>query len=263
MDNFSLKNQYTFADLVTILHILRAPGGCPWDREQTHESIRNSFLEEAYEAVDAIDHNDMVGLCEELGDVLLQVVFHVQLAEEAGAFDLDAVCDGICKKLIYRHPHVFADVRAETSAEVLDNWDKLKRREKHQETFTDTLNSVPMAFPALMRAQKVQKRAAKAGFDWEDISGPLDKLSEELNELRSAIAARSNTEEELGDLLFSAVNLARFLKLDAEQALAKATDKFIARFAKVETLVEQSGRKMDEVPSAELESVWNTVKSSL
>lgn len=263
MEKFNLKNQYTFADLISILRVLRAPGGCPWDREQTHESIRNSFLEEAYEAVDAIDHNDMDGLCEELGDVLLQVVFHVQLAQESGAFDLDAVCDGICKKLIYRHPHVFADTRADTSDQVLDNWDKLKRKEKHQDTFTDTLQSVPQAFPALMRAQKVQKRAAKAGFDWEEISGPLAKLAEETEELRVAIAEGSNIDEELGDLLFSVVNIARFLKRDAEQALTNATNKFISRFAKTEETVRSGGKTMDEATPEELDALWNKVKSSL
>lgn len=259
LENFNLKNRYSFADLVTIVRTLRAPGGCPWDREQTHESIRNSFIEEAYEAVDAIDHKDMSGLCEELGDVLLQVIFHAQIAEDSGNFDLDMVCDGICKKLIYRHPHVFADVQAETSAEVLDNWDKLKRKEKCQETYTDTLNSVPMAFPALMRAQKVQKRAAKAGLDCNDISGPMAKLSEELDKLKNVSATNTNIEDQFGDLLFTMVNLSRFLKLDAEETLAKATDKFIARFSKVEKFIEQSGRKIDEVSPAELDSIWDNV----
>lgn len=262
MDNLITKNNYTFADLISILQTLRAPGGCPWDREQTHQSIRNSFIEEVYEAVDAIDRADMAGLCEELGDVLLQVVFHAQLAQESGAFDMDAVCDGICKKLIYRHPHVFADTTAETSAQVLDNWDKLKRKEKHQNSFTETLNSVPSAFPSLMRAQKVQKRAAKAGFDWQDISGPFAKISEELDELHSAVAGNTNTEEELGDLLFSVVNVARFLNFDAEQALAKATDKFITRFAQVESVVMQSGRTLDQVSAKELDTIWNSVKLS-
>ncbi|MBQ7288391.1 MAG: nucleoside triphosphate pyrophosphohydrolase [Clostridia bacterium] len=262
MENFVLKDNYTFADLISILKILRAPGGCPWDREQTHQSIRNSFIEETYEAVDAIDNGDTAGLCEELGDVLLQVIFHAQLAEESGAFDINAVCDGICKKLIYRHPHVFSDTKADTSAQVLDNWDKLKRKEKHQDSFTDTLYSVPKAFPALIRSQKVQKRAAKAGFDWPDINGSLSKLSEESKELREAISNHTNTEEELGDLMFSIVNIARFLNIDAEQALTKATDKFISRFAAVEDLVTKSGKTMSELSLAELDSIWDSVKST-
>ena len=260
---FTFKNEYSFDDLLSILQILRAPGGCPWDREQTHSTIRNSFIEEVYEAVDTIDNNDMPGLCEELGDVLLQVVFHAQLAEQAGAFNINQVCDGICKKLIYRHPHVFSDIKVNTSDEVLDNWDKLKQKEKHQENFSDTLKSVPKAFPALMRAQKVQKRAAKAGFDWDDYTGPISKIFEETEELKEAINSASNIEEEFGDLIFSVVNLSRFLKLDAEQVLSAATDKFISRFKMVEDEVEKSGRRMDEVSPAELDSIWDSVKLSL
>lgn len=254
------KNKYNFEDLNKILQILRAPDGCPWDREQTHESIRNGFIEETYEAVDAIDHKDMAGLCEELGDVLLQIVFHAQLAEESGDFDMQDVCDVICKKLIFRHPHVFADVQANTTDQVLDNWDKLKRKEKHQDTFTDTLKSVPTAFPALLRAQKVQKRAAKAGFDWEDISGPLGKISEETAELIHAIDTNTNFEEEFGNLLFSIVNISRFLKLDAEQTLSKATDKFISRFSRVESEVKKRGKTMSEASPEELDRIWNSVK---
>lgn len=262
-DNFTFKNKYGYDDLLNIVRILRAPDGCPWDREQTHQSIRRGLIEESYEAVYAIDHNDMAGFCEELGDVLFQILFNAQIADELGAFDMQEVCDGICKKMIYRHPHVFADTSADTTAQVLDNWDKLKRKEKNQNSFTDTLKSVPLALPALLRAQNVQKRAAKAGFDWDDISGPLSKISEETEELKTAIAESSNIEDELGDLLFSVVNISRFLKLDAEEALSNATEKFIARFEKVEEAVKKSGKAMDEVSLEELDAIWDSVKSTL
>ena len=167
--DFEFKNNYEFDDLVKIMEILRSQNGCPWDKEQTHDSIRNNFLEEVYEVLDAIDRDDKTDLKEELGDVLLQVVFHTQIEKEQNGFDLSDVADGICKKLILRHPHIFGEVKADTSEKVLDNWDKIKMQEKGQKSYTDTLKSVPNAFPALMRATKVQKRAAKANFDWDDI----------------------------------------------------------------------------------------------
>ena len=227
-NDYRLDGSYSIVDLLRIIEILRGDNGCPWDREQDHHSIRNNFLEETYEVLDAIDRDDVENLREELGDVLLQVVFHSRMEEEAGRFGFKDVCDRICKKLILRHPHVFGDVRAETSAEVLNNWDEIKKKEKGQDTFTDTLNSVPRAFPALMRAAKVQKRAAKAGFDWADCAGAMDKLEEEMAELEAARTGGSAEEtlEEMGDLLFSMVNVSRFLHCDPEEALTKATDKF-------------------------------------
>lgn len=252
------KNSYGIKDLEDIVRLLRAPGGCPWDREQTHASIRRNFLEEAYEAVEAIDEEDSDHLKEELGDVLLQVFLHARMEEEAGRFSLDDVADGICKKLIYRHPHVFGDVAVSGTDEVLTNWEALKRTEKHQETYTDTLEAVARSLPALWRAEKVQKKAKKAGFDWDDSQGALDKLSEEVEELKAAVAQGTNIEEELGDLLFAAVNVSRFVKVDTEDALNAATDKFIRRFAQVEALA--GDKPMPEMTLEELDKLWDEAK---
>ncbi len=261
-NDYRLDGSYSIVDLLRIIEILRGDNGCPWDREQDHHSIRNNFLEETYEVLDAIDRDDVENLREELGDVLLQVVFHSRMEEEAGRFGFKDVCDRICKKLILRHPHVFGDVRAETSAEVLNNWDEIKKKEKGQDTFTDTLNSVPRAFPALMRAAKVQKRAAKAGFDWADCAGAMDKLEEEMAELEAARTGGSAEEtlEEMGDLLFSMVNVSRFLHCDPEEALTKATDKFIRRFAKVERLAAEKGLDMRSASMTELDKLWEQAK---
>lgn len=253
------KNSYGIKDLEDIVRILREPGGCPWDREQTHASIRRNFLEEAYEAVEAIDEEDPEHLKEELGDVLLQVFLHARMEEEAGRFCLDDVADGICKKLIYRHPHVFSTVDVSGTEEVLSNWEALKRTEKHQETYTDTLSAVARSLPALWRAEKVQKKARKAGFDWDDAQGALDKLSEEVEELKAAVAQGSNIQEELGDLLFAAVNVSRFVKVDTEDALNAATDKFIRRFAKVEELA--GDKPMPEMSLEELDKLWDQAKA--
>lgn len=259
------KDKYTLEDLRDIIKILRQPGGCPWDAEQTHKSIRAGLLEEAYEVADAIDNEDDIALCEELGDLVLQVVFHAQIALEEEKFDLDDVADGICKKLILRHPHVFGDVVAKTSDQVLDNWDLIKREEKGQKTYTDTLVSVPRAFPSLMRSAKVQKRAAKAGFDWKEVDGALDKLTEETAELKEALKTKNQADidEEFGDLLFAAVNVSRFIKTDAEEALSKATDKFIKRFSAVEKEVLALGRDMKELSLEELDAIWNSIKHKI
>ena len=259
---FEFKDAYKIEDLRRIMELLRSDNGCPWDREQNHKSIRANLLEEAYEAVDDIDRANDTDLCEELGDVLLQVVFHARMAEEEGSFTLDDVADGICKKLILRHPHVFGEVKVSDSTEVLDNWDRIKRVEKKQETALSTLDSVPKAFPALMRAQKVGKRAAKAGFDWDAVDGAFDKITEETDELRAAISSgkREDMAEELGDLLFSIVNVARFLKLDAEDALQSATNKFIDRFGRVERLAASRGLDMETAGIDALDDLWNEVK---
>lgn len=262
MVNFQYKESYGVKDLEEIVRLLRAPGGCPWDAEQTHESIRRNFLEEAYEAVEAIDEQSPMHLKEELGDVLLQVVFHARMEEELGSFDLDAVADGVCKKLIYRHPHVFGDVAVSGSGEVLSNWEDLKRVEKGQATHTDALDAVARSLPALWRAEKVQKKARKAGFDWSSIDGAVDKLHEELSEFQAAVAEGSNVEEELGDLLFSAVNAARFIHADPEEALQRATDKFIARFRRVEAMAAQENRRMEDMDPAELDTLWERAKQA-
>ena len=262
MVDFQYKDSYGVKDLEEIVRLLRAPGGCPWDAEQTHQSIRRNFLEEAYEAVEDIDEGSPEHLKEELGDVLLQVVFHALMEQEAGRFDLDAVADGICKKLIFRHPHVFGEVSVSGTGEVLSNWEELKRKEKGQATNTDALEAVARSLPALWRAEKVQKKAKKAGFDWPDVSGALDKLSEELEELKTAVAEGTNVEEELGDLLFSAVNVSRFVKVDTEEALNGATDKFIGRFRKVEEEAARQGRALEGMSLAELDKLWEHAKET-
>ncbi|MBD5143654.1 MAG: nucleoside triphosphate pyrophosphohydrolase [Ruminococcus sp.] len=256
------KNNYNIQDLREIVKILRSPEGCPWDKEQNHSSIRNDFLEEAYEAVEAIDLLDMPLLREELGDVLLQVVFHCTLAEEEQAFDFDAVCDEICRKLMIRHPHVFGSVKAETAETVLKNWDEIKKKTKHQENYTDTLNSVAKSLPALARAQKIGKRASRAGMDFENLEQACSCIPSEYDELQSAMLSGDvvHIEEELGDLLFSCVNTARHLNIDAEQALSKATEKFIRRFDGTEKLVEQDGKNMPDLPIQELDHYWNQAK---
>ena len=260
MIDFVRKNSYDLKDLEKIVSILRAPGGCPWDAEQDHKSLRRALLEESCEVIEAINEEDPDHLKEELGDVLLQVVFHADIEREEGRFDLNAVADGVSKKLIFRHPHVFGDVEVADSAEVLVNWDALKRQEKDQETYTDTLTAVAKSLPALWRAEKVQKKAKKAGFDWPDCTGAVDKLSEELDELKEAIAQGSNMEEELGDLLFSVVNVSRFLKADPVEALNTATEKFISRFAKVERMALSQGKDMAQMSLEELDKLWEQAK---
>ncbi len=262
MVEFEQKSRYSIDDLREIVRLLRSPGGCPWDKEQTHGSIRNDFLEEAYEAVEAIDLADSALLREELGDVLLQVVFHCVLAQEEQQFDFDDVCDEICKKLIIRHPHVFAQVQAEDTETVLRNWDAIKKETKGQETYADTLESVAKSLPALTRAQKVGKRAARAGMDFGDAAAAFDCVRAERAELQAAITDgdQEMMEEELGDLLFSCVNTARHLDIDAEQALTKATNKFIKRFAATEQLVQEDGKQMPNLSLEELDAYWENAK---
>ncbi|MCF0122985.1 MAG: nucleoside triphosphate pyrophosphohydrolase [Ruminiclostridium sp.] len=261
MINFEYKPSYSVEDLREIVRILRAPGGCPWDIEQTHESIRRNFIEEAYEVAEAIDEGSPDHLREELGDVLLQVLFHASIEEDAGRFNLDDVADGICKKLIFRHPHVFSQDSADTVDQVLVNWEELKRREKGQATHTDTLNSVARSLPGLWRAEKLQAKAAKAGFEWPNVGAAMDKLEEELGELQEAIAQNSNIKEELGDLLFAAVKIARFFHIDPEEALEGTCEKFIRRFSGVEAAVTAQGRSMGDLPVDELMVLWNREKS--
>lgn len=263
MVEFEQKDRYTAADLIRIVALLRAPGGCPWDREQTHHSIRMNFIEETYEAVEAIDLEDPHLLCEELGDVLLQVALHCQMEAEQGAFDFDEVCDGICKKLIYRHPHVFGDTVAATTGEVLQNWSVLKNREKGRDTARADLESVPSCLPALMRAAKVQKRAAGYGFAYPDIDAALADLESEVAELRAALAGGENLPGEAGDVLFSAVNVARMAKVDAEEALGRATARFTARVAECEALAAAGGLSLKEADPDALNRLWRAAKQHL
>ena len=271
MVDWTTKHSYDCKDLENIVRILRHPGGCPWDQEQTHRSIRRNFLEEVYEVAEAIDNEDVDGLKEELGDVLLQVYFHASIEEDAGRFTLDDVADGVCKKLIYRHPHVFGEVNVRSTDEVLSNWEELKKREKHQDTqadavdaaarTADAIEAVPHTLPALWRAEKVKKKAAKAGFDWADVSGALDKLSEELEELRAAaLDGEGDPAEELGDLLLAAVSVGRYLGADPEEALHAACDKFSARFRKTEELAAGRGLSLDKLSDAQQIALWREAK---
>lgn len=263
MVDFEYKSEYDIQDFRKIIAVLRSPEGCPWDIKQTHESIRRNLLEEAYEVCEAIDDNDPEHLREELGDLLMQVLFHSRIEEEKGVFDLDDVADAAVKKLIFRHPHVFGDVTVSGSDEVLKNWDELKRREKSQTTVTKTMDDVARSLPALWRAEKVQNKAKKVGFDWPDISGALDKLSEELEELKQALAKedKRNIEEELGDLLFSAVNVARFAGVDPEKALHGSCEKFIGRFSYIEDSAENMDKPLSEMDLDEMEELYQQSKS--
>lgn len=264
MVDFNFKTSYDMLDLIEIMRILREPGGCPWDAEQTHESIKKNLIEETYEVIEAINKDDKELMCEELGDLLMQVVFHAQIEVENGSFAFTDITDGICKKLIERHPHVFGQVDVSGVDDVLTNWDAIKRKSKGQKTTTQSMNSVPRELPALMRAAKLQKKAADVGFDWKDVSGALDKLEEEIAELKQAIRNSDslNMNEELGDVLFSAVNVSRFIKLDAEEALTAASDKFLARFSKVEDTAAKRGMDMKLLSLEELDLLWNEAKSS-
>ena len=260
MVNFQYKENYGLEDLRAIMALLRSENGCPWDKVQTHRSIRRDLLEEAYETVDAIDTGDVANLREELGDLLLQVVFHARIEEEQGSFTFDDVCDGICKKLIHRHPHVFGKLELETPDQVLATWDEVKRREKDQKSTAGAMDSVARAMPALWRAEKIQKKAAKEGFDWPDWHGARDKLTEELAELDEAIASGERMEEELGDVLAAAVNLARLLKIDPENALNGSSDRFVHRYGRMEQLAAGQGRKLDQLTLEEQEALWQQAK---
>ncbi len=262
MVNFEKKEKYSLQDLIEILRILRAPGGCPWDRAQTHLSNRRNFLEEAYETAEAFDCDDPALMCEELGDMLMQVLFNIHIEEDAGRFTTDDVTDHICRKLIFRHPHVFGDATADTSEEVLVNWDALKRQEKGQRTTADAMDSVARSLPSLWRADKLQSKAAKAGFEFPDVSGALDKLDEETRELREAVENGTNFTEELGDVLFAAVKVGRFVGVDPEDALNRTCEKFIKRFRYMEQACASRGTEMDMLPLEELTTLWNQAKSS-
>lgn len=262
MVDFQCKAHYSYDDFLEIMRLLRSPAGCPWDQEQTHGSIRRNFLEETYEVLDALDRDDAADMCEELGDVLMQVVFHAIIEEERGRFTMADVVDGVAQKMVYRHPHVFGGtLQADTSEQVLVNWEVLKKAEKGQTSTADAIEAVPHTLPALWRAEKVQKKAAKAGFDWPGVQDAVDKLSEEVDELRSALSGQGNPVEELGDLFFAAVCVSRFLNADPDDVLQAASDKFAARFRRVEALAGQQGRPMNEMTLEELKALWVQAKT--
>jgi MazG family protein len=281
------ENPDSFRRLVDIMDALLSPEGCPWDREQDHRSLRPYVIEEAHEVCEAIDDGDLEELCGELGDLGLQIVFHAALAKRTGGFTVDDIYDRICRKLIRRHPHVFADVDADNSGQVLKNWEAIKREERveknGEERPPSALDGVPVALPALQRAQRIQAKAARVGFDWGDVQPVLSKIREEFAELEVEIAPRTDEigapvhqsnpslspteklrmEDELGDLLFAIVNLSRFLGIDAEQALQGTNKKFISRFGHVEKRLAEQGRKPTEATLEEMDVLWEEAKRSL
>ncbi len=256
------EKKYTIEDLVQIMERLRGEGGCPWDAAQTHDSIKACMIEESYEAIDALEKGDDALFANELGDLLLQVVFHAQIAKERGAFDLGDVLFEICDKLISRHSHVFGADAAQNDAEALLTWEKNKQKEKGLKSTTESMRDVIAALPALTRAAKVQKKAKNVGFDWPDVSGAIEKLKEETAELEAAILSgkQEDIDEELGDLLFSAVNISRFVHTDAEESLRHATDKFIDRFAVLEQIAQEKSANLCSLPLETLESLWQRAK---
>ena len=264
MVDFQCKRRYDYEDFLTVMRLLRGPGGCPWDAEQTHQSIRRNFLEETYEVIDALDHDSAPDMCEELGDVLMQVVFHAIMEEERGRFTMADVVDGVTKKMIFRHPHVFGGtMTADNSEQVLTKWEVLKREEKGQASTADAIEAVPHTLPALWRAEKVQKKAAKAGFDWSGALSALDKLEEEIRELRAALERGGSADEphgireELGDALFMAAKVGQMCAVDPEDALHRACDKFDRRFRYVE---EHAPSSLDQCSDETLLALWKQAK---
>jgi tetrapyrrole methylase family protein/MazG family protein len=256
----SITEEEAFSRLRDIVRVLRKE--CPWDKAQTHQSLKSCLLEEAYEVVDAINNNDDENLEEELGDLLLQVIFHGVLAEEANSFDLLGVINRECEKMIRRHPHVFFKEKIDTIDKVLDKWENVKRKERGNSSHTERLMEVPKALPALLRSYKLQAKAAQAGFDWEEVAAAFLKLEEELLELKVAMSQddQDAMTEELGDLLFSVVNVARFLKVNPEEALNSTSVKFIRRFSEIERKAEASGKYLEEMSLEEMDKLWEGAK---
>lgn len=256
------RKKFFINDLLSVMKVLRSPEGCPWDREQDHQTLKKYLLEEAYEVIEAIDDDDLWGLEEELGDLLLQVVFHAEIASENGYFDFNDVITGIYEKMIRRHPHVFKDIHVDDADEVLVNWEAIKNEEKQETTVSQSINNIAKSFPPLLRAEKVQKKMAKVGFDWPDVKGAMNKLQEEMNELCEAIALEAPDKIllELGDVLFSAVNVARILKCDASEALQKTNDKVIKRFAYIEDTLQAEGKSLKNESLETMDALWDLSK---
>lgn len=259
-----LGNKKDFQDLLDIIETLRNPGGCPWDREQTHESLKSALLEECYEVIDAIENEDEDALIEELGDVLLQVIFHASIGKEDGYFDIMDVIGGISNKMINRHPHVFGNEEANTSEQVLVNWDEIKKGEKGIKTLTEEMQNIAKSLPATTRAYKVQKKAKKVGFDWDDVNCAMDKVKEELNEIKEVYNCedKSIIEGEVGDLLFACINVARFLEVDGELALNKTIKKFIKRFSYIENEAIKNNKNLKDMTLEEMDKLWEEAKTS-
>src|SRR5580658_4480380 len=263
-----------FEKLAAVQARLRAPDGCPWDREQTHASLRTDLIEEAYEVLEALESGDDAKFAEEMGDLLLQIVFHSEIAREQGRFDVSDVIREVHDKMVRRHPHVFGEKRAKDSAEVLKNWEQIKKEEriaagkkageeaKGEKKTASLLDGVSKALPAALEGFQLTRRAARIGFDWDSVEGVIDKVKEETGELREAVGAKDAelVEEEMGDLLFAAVNVARFLHVDPEIALKKANAKFSARFRQMEKLAAERGKTLADVPREEMEGFWEEVK---
>jgi len=253
---------HTFTNLREVIQTLRSPDGCPWDRAQTHESLREHAIEEVYELIEAIDNEDDEGIIEELGDVLLQVMLHSQIGEDDGYFTVDDVIKSVAEKMIHRHPHVFGDVQADTIEDVYKNWDELKKQEKGHEDRKSVLDGVPGHLPALAKAYKLQKKAAKVGFGWKDVKDIHEKLDEEMAESREAIQSedREEMEKEFGDVLFVLANLSRYYKINPELALNRTNQKFISRFTYLEEKLKKQGRELKETPLEEMDKYWNEAK---
>ncbi len=253
----------TLDDLIDIMAKLRGNPGCPWDKSQTHETLKPFLIEEAYEVIDAIDRNNKDDLIEELGDLLLQIVFHSRLAQERGDFDIGDVINGVCNKMVRRHPHIFGDITVEGTEEVLKNWEEIKREEKDMKTEAQSMMNLPKTLPALMKAFKVQEKAARVGFDWDDVKGAFDKVYEELEELKEVYNTGNSDKirEEMGDLIFACVNVARFLEVEPELAVNDAVKKFIRRFDFVETEAAKSDKNLQEMNLQEMDILWEQSKN--
>ncbi len=257
-----LKDRYDYKDLLDIMALLRSPEGCPCDRDQNHESLKKYLIEETYEVLETIDLNDKKKLCEELGDLLLQIVFHAGIAEENGDFNMGDVITGICRKMVLRHTHVFGDAKADTPEQVVDNWEAIKKKEKGIKSQTDVLRDVPSNLPALMRSYKVQQKAAQVGFDWENLDDVFEKVDEEISELREVYKSENMVRitDEMGDVFFSLVNLSRFLKVQPELALTGTINKFMKRFEYIEQESAKSGKRLEDMSLQEMDELWNNSK---
>ena len=265
MVEWEYKEKYGLEDFIRLIDVLRGPGGCPWDIKQTHESLKHNVVEEAWEVVDAINEGSEAHLREELGDLLMQVIFHASISKEHGGFTLDDISDEAVKKLVHRHPHVFGSVKADTPDEVLTTWDAIKRADRGQQSAASAMDGIPRGLPGLMRSEKIQSKAAKYGFDWPDVSGAMDKLREETAELQEGIDAGDieNIKEEIGDALFSVVNVARFYKLDTEECMHAACEKFIRRFRYLEEGAAREGLRLEDMTLGQMERIYQEARHEL